>query len=172
MIESHVLIAIRKKTDDLPSKTIKYLVEAGKLNFEITVAKIEKDISKEEGEFRIYRSVNARNVSKCRVDLAKKILDTCVDDQVAEHFKGVITEFKNLWMHKEYKTTSKFLIYPYDNESEDSLKEWLFFNNINYNAYGKHIVTDPFNPKLLKERKDIKCVLHVDGLIPLSDLRM
>jgi hypothetical protein len=132
---------------------------------------LEASVSGFPGYWRMYRSVNMRDLEKGRKMLQIKLIER------GEGFEHKIdSEWKSLLMKAENKAERKFLV-DIDTDNlmvrHDVIK-MLRENSIdileeNQTPNGYHIITNPFNPQLLDEDRFKDVELKKDELFFLYD---
>lgn len=116
---------------------------------------------------RIYSSVNMRSMPKSMREFKRRQLDADYDqiDLLYEFYRDITNRFFSCFMGPGSKLGSNFLI---DCDSEDEYQHALNYilenQIVTHHTYttknGKHIITDPFNPKGWSGPE-----IHKDGLL-------
>jgi hypothetical protein len=163
--DAHMIVAIRRCSPNknenvgLPKLVRRKIVSAkfGDKDYKEQLKILEKSVSNFPGYWRMYRSVNKRNLTKGKQLLQIKLIERGED---FNHRIG--SEWKSLLMKRECKSERKFLL---DIDSTDiTLREKviqklkddgveLFEENATPNGY--HIITSPFNSIILDEFEDV-----------------
>ena len=137
--------------------------------FRICLESLLKKKNGQTEELRIYSSANARDFNKALRNFKYKILEADYYDQDSkEHF---YLDIKNRWVGALAEPTSrsetKFLIDIDPEDDEQAIREQLCSINAEIlfeypTKNGRHIITKPFNPNL------VKAEIKKDGMILLS----
>ena len=169
-MEAHVLVALRRRKDaannKLKSGCHKVIVRDDE---EYAMSRLERLC--DEGEWRIYRSVNKRNLHKAAQLLQVELIYRA--DDIADRIDQV---WKSILMKPECKSERKFLI-DIDNASVNTgyIKERYLEGVTIYDTVktpnGWHMVTGPFDSRKLLE--DLGGVIEVkkDALVYIKTIK-
>jgi len=174
--DNYMLVALRRRSPN-KDENMEYEKRAarklisGRLENDLAVAAEEfaSRFSEEPGFWRMYRSVNKRNIQKGMLALQHDLIDR------GEDFAHKIdSEWKSILMKSENKAERLFLV---DIDTDDLmvrhdviniLKEnKVEFHDENQTPNGYHIITSPFNPKLIAHVPDVE--LKKDALFFLFE---
>ncbi len=163
--ETYMLVALRRKSPNKGEnlgldKVVRRRVVCSRRDDDYQTAANEfaETFSEEKGFWRMYRSVNRRDLTKTMKALQIKLI---LHGDVIEH--KIDTEWKSIMMQKENKAERLFLV-DIDNTDNDYihsvidvLKEnGLTIKEQNSTPNGHHIIVDAFNPILFSEFKDVE----------------
>lgn len=178
----HVYCAIKRKKENIPEHLINGPIVIRESDIhEDTISLLKESTKKYPGIWRIYRSVNKRDVKKSELELVKTLID-----KHTTHIKPDIKPVPRLWktilMQPRNKAEYKYLI-DIDNVAIiDSVKEILTDYITNYNNSGKnkrlmnsfdtiktpngyHIIIEPFDIRILNHFSEKDCSINKDGLL-------
>ena len=172
---SYMLVALRRVSESknenvgLSKKVIRRLVKPDE-DYHIVAKQLADELSKEEGYWRIYRSVNRRDLNKAVKSLQIELINR--GDEIADRVDSV---WKSIIMKPENKAERLFLI---DIDTKDTsivtnIINLLCDKNVsieedNETPNGYHLITKPFNPQLLKDFDDVE--IKKDALLYLNSV--
>lgn len=118
-----------------------------------SIVRLKAKTSNEPGTWRIYRTVNRRDVRKAQIELAKTLIDIVAG--INDTTKTVETLWKNVLSQPRNKSERLFLIDVDDASLANKVvqiiravaKAIIIDESATPNGY--HIVTTPFDPRLL-----------------------
>ena len=158
--DSYMLVAMRRKSPNKNEnmdydKIVLRKFVSGKMESDYMIAakRFSDSLSHELGFWRMYRSVNKRDIVKALKALQIKIIE---HGETFAH--KVDSEWKSILMQHENKAERLFLvdIDTIDDVVYKTVIATLVENNVslveqNKTPNGIHIVTKPFNPKLIEK---------------------
>lgn len=142
--ECHMYLAIQRKKDGAACKRVhRQIIYDEERDLDILLAKI----SDTPGVWRIYHTVNKRDMKKALKNFKHILIDT---DK---------TSVESMWrkelLQPENRAERKFMIDLDDKSLLVSVRRWLTTQNISFtervSPNGFHIITPPFNRKLFAE---------------------
>ena len=172
-MQAYMLVALRRVSKSknenvgLTQKVIRQLIKPSD-DYHLEVEKLVNDISNEDGYWRIYRSVNKRDLNKAFKALQIEMINR--GTEIADRIDGV---WKSIIMKPENKAERLFLV-DIDTKNEKILMDiisslnpiGIIENNETPNGY--HIITKPFKPQLLQNFKDVE--VKKDALFFIKDI--
>ena len=160
----HMLVALRRRKDKanegLKGACHKVLIKDSK---EYALQRLENLC--EEGEWRIYRTVNTRNLKRAAQLLQVELIYRA--DEIADRIDQV---WKSILMQPKCKADRRFLI---DIDSDDILPDHIraaYLNGVTTHLVvktpnGWHMITDPFDSRQLLEDMEGKVEIKKDALV-------
>lgn len=177
----HVYCAIKRKKENTPEYLINgpTVIRESDIH-EDTVSLLKESTKKYPGVWRIYRSVNKRDVKKSELELVKTLIDKHTTRQ--GDFKPVPRLWKTILMQPRNRAERKFLIDIDNIAIIDTVKEILtnYINDYNNNGKNKqlmtlfdtiktpngyHIISEPFDERILSNFSKDDCSINKDGLL-------
>ena len=178
----HVYCAIKRKKENIPEHLINGPVVIRESDIhEDTISLLKESTKKYPGIWRIYKSVNKRDVKKSELELVKTLIDKHRTSARQGDLKPVPRLWKTILMQPRNKAERKYLI-DIDNVAIiDSVKEILtnYINDYNngqnkqlMNSFdtiktpnGYHIIIEPFDVRILNHFSEKDCSINKDGLL-------
>jgi hypothetical protein len=175
--EVHVLLAITRNKENenvtANSRSIHRNIVREEDELEDGIEHLQKICQNEEEDFRIYISVNSRDVTKAAYLLRSKINDVSIqhtngNDSAVRYFKKLDSEFRSILQLEECRSTRKFL-FDLDSTSKSDVEE--FIDQIEVvdpeltidTPNGHHVVTEPFH--FTQDFDSIDVEKKTDGMV-------
>ena len=160
----HLFIAVRRHKDNdasVPHVTFREVCGGDEQK---TINRLKDQIAAHTGVWRIYRTVNARDVKKSELELIKTLIDRQAYP-LSVSDKPVISLWKTILMQPRNKAEKKFLI---DIDDKDRLQEVtskaeITIKIIQESPNGYHVVAEPFDLRILEGIPDVS--VQKDGMI-------
>lgn len=163
-----LMLCVRNKDGgkSKPDHSARKIIVNGREEF---IAGFEKLKGERKENERIYCTINARNINKAIREFKRRQLDADYFDEVSKNsfYLDIKNRFIGCLMAPNCRAETNFLIDIDEDDNEQEIKDGLLKIGINFDwiystKNGKHIITNPFNPNLLKAK------IHKDGMILLD----
>ena len=177
----HVYCAIKRKKENTPEHLSNGPIVMRESDIhEDTISLLKESTKKYPGVWRIYKSVNKRDVKKSELELVKTLIDKHTTS--INNIKPVPRLWKTILMQPRNKAERKYLIDIDNVDIIDSVKEILTdyitnHNNSDQNKQlmnsfdtiktpnGYHIIIEPFDVRILDHFSEKDCSINKDGLL-------